>query len=89
MPLAVLETALCLQNTKLCHFKQCRLLGVQKCSPTQLPTLSFPFTDFAYPMFVEIPVAIKNKRSVHRLDEKEQQKVVCVHIGGGGADCRV
>lgn len=34
-------------------------------------------------MFVEIPVAIKNKRSVHRLDEKEQQKVVCVHIGGG------
>lgn len=35
-------------------------------------------------MFVEIPVAIKNKRSVHRLDEKEQQKAVCVHMGGAG-----
>jgi len=54
------------------------VLRVLKGSPTQLPTPSFPLTGFAYPVFVQIPVATENKRAVHRLDEKERQKVVCV-----------
>lgn len=49
-------------------------------APMQLPTLSFSLTAFAYPTFDKIPVAIKNKRAVRRLDEKEQQKVVCAHM---------